>query len=266
MWAFSNGWSPGKNVDFGDDFKHMRVTANKTLWQTLTFQSPDVLGLVIYDPKEEYGKQLAEETARLMKAGRGLNDIRDHIAASATAANILVQMTNEPLDVIVSFQEAYQERTVRSFLSAALSMVPFVPGSIIRKSDDLADLGKAEEMAKAESRHVTVSKKVPNPYGKLGGPAHRAKVQEVINDIQSRGLQPQAEVIVDTVGGQKQTRVMDVVAIDPSSGRIVEVHQIGLGLKGNPLKPVSRERDALRDVRYAESLRDAKRFFHNYLL
>lgn len=83
--------------------------------------------------------------------GRGLNDIRDHIGASATAANILVQMTNDPLDVIISFQEAYQERTVRSFLSAALSMVPFVPGSIIRKGDDLADLGKAEEMAKAEA-------------------------------------------------------------------------------------------------------------------
>ena len=34
--------------------------------------------------------------------GRGLNDIRDHIGASATAANILVQMTNDPLDVIIS--------------------------------------------------------------------------------------------------------------------------------------------------------------------
>ena len=79
--------------------------------------------------------------------GRGLNDIRDHIGASATAANILVQMTNDPLDVIISLQEAYQERTVRSFLSAALSMVPFVPGSIIRKGDNAATA-----MAKQEAR------------------------------------------------------------------------------------------------------------------
>jgi hypothetical protein len=149
-WALSNGWRPSQDTNFGD-FSFMRVTADRTLWEWWTNAPPDVLGIVLYNPKEEYGKQLAEETARLMKAGRGINDIRTHIQTGATAANILVQMANDPLDVIVSFQDAYHKKTPRSFLCAALSIVPFVPGSIIRKGDDLGVLGKAEVMATNEA-------------------------------------------------------------------------------------------------------------------
>jgi hypothetical protein len=105
--------------------------------------------------------------------------------------------------------------------------------------------------------------KVPNPYGKLGGPAHQAKVEQVIADIKARGLHPEREFRVETINGQKEVRFMDVVAIDPQTNRVVEVHQIGRTLKSDPLVPVARERAALRDVRYSPEIRGAKRIFHS---
>jgi len=89
-------------------------------------------------------------------------------------------------------------------------------------------------------------------------------VAEVVRDIESRGLIARTEVPLRTVNGLKETRVMDVVGIDPRTHHIVEVHQIGKGLKSDPLVPLSRERDALRDVRYAPEIHGAKRIFHNY--
>jgi hypothetical protein len=108
------------------------------------------------------------------------------------------------------------------------------------------------------------TKKMPNPYGKLGSPAHRAKVAEIAEDIRARGLIPGEEFPVSTVGGAKSMRQMDVVAIDPATGKVVEVHQVGRVLKSDPLVPVARERAALRDVRRSPVLRGAKRIFHEY--
>lgn len=67
-----------------------------------------------------------------------------------------------------------------------------------------------------------------------------------------------------TVNGQKATRVMDVVARDPATSRIVEVHQVGETLKSNPKVPIARERAALRDVRHSPEIRGAERHFHEY--
>ncbi|MEX2122008.1 MAG: RHS repeat-associated core domain-containing protein [Pirellulales bacterium] len=125
--------------------------------------------------------------------------------------------------------------------------------------------GASDGLEQGAKRATTRSSKdVPNPHGKLGSPAHRKKVQEVADDIRSRGLEPDFEVPVKTVNGKKNTRCMDVVARDPETGRIVEVHQVGRTLKTKPKVPVSRERDALRDVRNSPDVRGAKRHFHEY--
>jgi hypothetical protein len=84
----------------------------------------------------------------------------------------------------------------------------------------------------------------PNPWGKLGGPRHRAEVQRVSDDIRSRGLTPQGEVRFDTPGGFKSRRYGDVGAYD--RGRLVEVHQVGRQTRGGV--PVKRERAALVDI------------------
>ena len=100
--------------------------------------------------------------------------------------------------------------------------------------------------------------------GRRGGPRHRARVAQLREDIYARGLQPEVEVRIRTVAGQKESRYIDVVARDPSTGRIVEAHQVGRTLKSNPRIPVARERAAFRDVRYSPELRSAKRVYHGY--
>jgi hypothetical protein len=131
-------------------------------------------------------------------------------------------------------------------------------GKVADVADDVADVAKILDDVPVPT------KAVPNPYGKLGGPAHRAKVDEIAADIKSRGLRPRKEVPVKTVDGEKQTRYMDVVARDPETGGIVEVHQVGKTLKTRPKVPIARERDALRDVRHSPELRGSKRYYHEY--
>jgi hypothetical protein len=75
-----------------------------------------------------------------------------------------------------------------------------------------------------------------------------------VDDIRARNLIPDVEVAIGTVNGAKPFRAMDVVAIDPITGRILEVHQVGKSLKSKPLVPISRERKALRDVRLSPTL------------
>lgn len=98
----------------------------------------------------------------------------------------------------------------------------------------------------------------PNPNGKKGSPAHQQKVAEIEADIRSRGLEPRTEYRFETVNGQKPVRYIDVVALDPATGRVVETHQVGRTLK-NGVTPVSRERNAYRDVRRSPGLRGARR-------
>jgi RHS repeat-associated protein len=103
------------------------------------------------------------------------------------------------------------------------------------------------------------TKFVPNPYGKLGGPAHQAKVAEITADIRSRGLSPEPELRIPTPGGTKGTRYVDVVARDPSTGKIVEYHQVGKQTKAQ--LPIARERRALDDIENAINIRPQ---FHAY--
>ena len=102
------------------------------------------------------------------------------------------------------------------------------------------------------------AKAVPNPYGKLGGPEHQAKVEEVAKDIETRGLRSKTEQKVETPGGPKGSRYVDVVGRD-ADGNVVEMHQIGRQTKGGA--PVSRERKALDDIQRATGTRPK---FHPY--
>ncbi|WP_414885468.1 hypothetical protein, partial [Sphingomonas sp. Root241] len=89
---------------------------------------------------------------------------------------------------------------------------------------------------------------VPNPYGKLGGPEHRATVSVIVADISARGLKARTEFSIATPNGDRGSRSIDVVAID-SAGRVVESYQVGRQTgAGNP---VARETRAINDIRTA---------------
>jgi hypothetical protein len=102
-------------------------------------------------------------------------------------------------------------------------------------------------------------RRVRNPYGRLGGPAHQNKVQNVALDIENRGFQAQTEFKIDTPNGVKLYRFADVVAMDIFTGLLVEIHQIGVSTKKG--LPVSRERKAIRDIEIATG---QKVIYHSY--
>lgn len=94
-------------------------------------------------------------------------------------------------------------------------------------------------------------KACPNPYGKLGSPEHQAGVRQVAADIKARGLRPQTEYQIYTPNGAKSKRFADVVGLD-GNDIPVEIHQVGRQTKGG--LPVSRERQAINDIRNATGI------------
>jgi RHS repeat-associated protein len=93
-------------------------------------------------------------------------------------------------------------------------------------------------------------RKVPNPHGKMGGVAHQGKVAEVVKDVESRGLRAVQEYKVDTPGGNKGTRFIDVAGVDPKTGRPVEFNQVGRSKVDG--SAIARERKAISDVNTAK--------------
>jgi hypothetical protein len=151
-WAQANNAVPKGDKHCGN-LVFEQVFAHQGWLDYMWGVSPDVLGMVAYDGSDDNAKDLAREIARLMKLKRGLAEIRESVQKGVVAANVLVQIGNEPLDVIVSTHEAITNPSWRTIAGALLSMLPFVPG-IVGKADDVVDLGKAEDMAKSEAASV----------------------------------------------------------------------------------------------------------------
>ncbi len=101
-------------------------------------------------------------------------------------------------------------------------------------------------------------KKVPNPNGKKGGKKHQAKVNNVADDIESRGLDVIKELYFKLVGKNKRGRFVDVAGFD-KTGQLKELHQIGKRNKNGT--PVKRERNAIEDL---EGRTKIKVKFHSY--
>ena len=99
---------------------------------------------------------------------------------------------------------------------------------------------------------------VPNPYGKLGGPAHQDMIGRTIKVLRDSGYTIRTERKIDTPDGFKPYRYADITATDPDTGE-KWVIQVGKQTKGG--LPVSRERKALDDLMKND---DAKPLFQPY--
>ncbi|MRG93552.1 hypothetical protein [Polyangium spumosum] len=119
--------------------------------------------------------------------------------------------------------------------------------------------GAAGQGSPANAGAAANGRRVPNPDGKKGGKAHRDKVDEVAKDIKKRGLDPVKEYPVDTPGGPKKKRYMDVAGVDRNTKEPVEFHQVGKQRKDG--QPVSRERKPIDEVERAKGIRPK---FHPY--
>ena len=51
---------------------------------------------------------------------------------------------------------------------------------------------------------MSEEKRIPNPYGKLGGPEHREKVEEVAKEVQKRNLIAIFERAIELLTGKKR--------------------------------------------------------------
>jgi RHS repeat-associated protein len=135
-------------------------------------------------------------------------------------------------------------------LDTAAVFIPYVPAGTqkigrmaIKAGDDVADAGR----------------RVPNPNGRNGGPAHQDKIDEVAADIEARDLTPAREYHVPTPGGNKEKRFVDVAALD-KDGNPVEFHQVGRSRQDG--SPIARERRSNEDVNAAQP--EVEQFYHPY--
>ena len=78
------------------------------------------------------------------------------------------------------------------------------------------------------------NKKVPNPDGSKGGSEHQGKIGEVEKDMQSRGLDTEREVKVETPNGEKNYRKIDVVGTDTKTGAKEQVNVGKQNKNGTP--------------------------------
>lgn len=129
-------------------------------------------------------------------------------------------------------------------------------------ADFVSDTVMAVEDAKSgdSSSSASKSKKpAPNPNGKKGGEANQGKAEEISADIESRGLEPKREFQVKTPNGEKTSRFVDVVGLDPETGEVVEMHQVGRTTKSGDA--IARERRAMDDI---EAVSRERPQYHGY--
>jgi hypothetical protein len=86
----------------------------------------------------------------------------------------------------------------------------------------------------------------PNPGGRLGGPEHRAVVERLARIIRNQlKLKPAVEFRVETPGGRKPYRYVDLAALD-GDGNPVIFYQVGRITEAE--FPIARERYAITDI------------------
>lgn len=156
--------------------------------------------------------------------------------------------------------------TVLSGLSGMAS-----PSGCVQPSDPLgAYYDKLAGNGAAAPEPANGGRAVPNPYGRLGGLLHQDLVRKLVQAIRDRGLIARTEVGFDvSPSGFKTRRFADVVAVDPLTGEILEVHQVGRQTKAG--LPVRREIQALIDIFRSQPLESGLRltektkfFFYPY--
>lgn len=133
------------------------------------------------------------------------------------------------------------EKFANMLNSAALQLLPGATHSMDKGATQAAALGAGAAVSAAVNS--------PNPWGKLGGPAHRAVVKQVTDYYRSRGYTVENEVRFDTsdasAGAFKSSRFADVAVYD-EDGKLVSITQVGRQTKLGI--PVMRETRAMSDI------------------
>ncbi|HBE09595.1 MAG TPA: hypothetical protein DCY81_03530 [Lachnospiraceae bacterium] len=102
-------------------------------------------------------------------------------------------------------------------------------------------------------------RKVPNPYGKKGGPSHRSVVESITP--KSAGNLIDTEVKIDTTGGYKTYRYADAIEYN-KEGKVIAIYQVGKVNKNGTVIP--RESRAIEDIMSSDDYRGVPVYFLPY--
>lgn len=91
-----------------------------------------------------------------------------------------------------------------------------------------------------------MSKKVPNPHGKKGGPKHQKLVGTLTALYESQGFVVITEYMIKVVNGLKPKRFVDLAV--QAHGEIIKFIQV-CKMNKDGVTPVKREKDAGNDIR-----------------
>lgn len=108
-----------------------------------------------------------------------------------------------------------------------------------------ATYGATNLLGRIRSSLPTRSADVPNPNGRLGGPAHQGEIDRITTSLKNDGTRFRTEFKINTPGGFKPYRFADVASLD-SSGNPTAFYQVGRATSRNI--PVARERLAITDI------------------
>jgi RHS repeat-associated protein len=182
-----------------------------------------------------------------------LDNPMKYVDPDGQAAETIADVASVGMSAYDLWQEPSWENAGWLALDIVCAGVPFLPAAgIVRhagKLEKLADaIGLGKVLGKADDA-VDVAKAVPNPGGRLGGPAHRAGVADAADfagsEFKGQNVSVTLEGKITTPGGEKGTRYGDVVVTREKQP--VKVYQVGKTLKDGKT-PVSRERAAIRDI------------------
>ncbi len=139
-----------------------------------------------------------------------------------------------------SVAKAYKDETGISHFEKG----SYITGSAVLGSNLIGLPGKKTVVEEGGKALAKLASKVPNPFGKLGSPAHQEKVAEVANAMKARVDEVVREFKFDTPNGDKASRFADVVGF--KDGKIAEIAQVGkINQNGSP---VAREVRAATDI------------------
>jgi hypothetical protein len=170
----------------------------------------------------------------------------------AQGKDILVGLAGivfEPLDWAITAHQVVTEPKNPVSYAGLIPFVPATTGKVLRMMD------KGGEVAKAAAAASSATKRVPNPHGKLGGPAHRAAVAARADELEAQGHTIKAgggrsaEKALEIPGGGR--RFPDISTEDPAG--IPYYENVGQATKAGD--PVARERRALKDIERAAEQR-----------
>ncbi|MBX2925101.1 MAG: RHS repeat-associated core domain-containing protein [Chitinophagaceae bacterium] len=123
----------------------------------------------------------------------------------------------------------------------ANNSITMVPESMRKDIVNLKTEGKAD------------NKKVPNPNGKNGGAEHQETINKEEQRLRDQGMDViEREVPVETPGGTKQKRYIDLKGTNSQTG---ETESVQVGKQNKNGTPVSREVKALDDIEKATGQR-----------